>query len=339
MITPRWVRTKSQPISIRDVLAYLIGCLENNETNGLSLDIGGPEVLSYRELFDIYAEEAGLAKRRIVPVPVLTPKLSSYWINLVTPAPAAIARPLAEGLRNEVVMKDFRILDLVPIERTPVRQAIRTALERIEQQSVETCWSDAGELLPPEWLECGDAPYAGGTVLEWNYRVRLDCPPEKVWETLSTIGGENGWFYADFLWRLRGAADKAAGGPGYRRGRRDPKEILTGDALDFWRVLDSDPGKRLLLKAEMKLPGQAVLNFTLEPLPDGGCELSQVSRFLPKGLAGISYWYALAPFHANIFQGMLRGIAERTGCKILSGPEKFSGGGESCKLPGAEAKP
>jgi uncharacterized protein YbjT (DUF2867 family)/uncharacterized protein YndB with AHSA1/START domain len=337
MVTPRWVHTKCQPVAVSDVLAYLAGCLENPDTNGLTLDIGGPDVLTYRELFDIYAEEAGLPRRRVIPVPVLTPKLSSYWINLVTPAPAAIARPLAEGLRNEVVMHDFRILDLVPVERTPVREAIRTALERIKRQTVETCWSDAGKLLPPEWLECGDAPYAGGTVLEWNYRVRLDCAPDTVWKTLSAIGGENGWFYADFLWRLRGAADKVLGGPGYRRGRRDSEDIRTGDALDFWRVLDADPGRRLMLKAEMRLPGEAVLNFTLEPLPDGGTELAQVSRFLPKGLAGIGYWYAMAPFHANIFKGMLEGVAERSGCKVISGPERFRGGGEACKLP--EARP
>lgn len=334
MVTPSWVRTKSQPIAIRDVIAYLAGCLENDETTGLTLDIGGPEILTYRDLFDIYAEEAGLPRRTIIPVPVLSPKLSSYWIHLVTPAPASLGRPLAEGLKNEVIMRDMRILDLVPIERTTPREAIRTALQRVKQEQVETCWSDAGEIRPPEWLDCGDAPYAGGTVVEWNYRVRLGCPPEKVWETVSAIGGENGWFHADFLWRLRGSMDKLVGGPGFRRFRRDPKDIRTGDALDFWRVLSAEPNKRLMLLAEMKVPGEAILNFTLAPLDDGGCELAQVSRFLPKGLFGLAYWYSMAPFHANIFKGMLKGIADRTGCKILHGPERFAGGGESCKLPG-----
>jgi uncharacterized protein YndB with AHSA1/START domain len=336
MVTPRWVSTRSQPIAVSDVIAYLAGCLENQETAGLTLDIGGPDILSYREIFDIYAEEAGLPRRVIIPVPVLTPKLSSLWINLVTPVPGALARPLAEGLRNEVVAGDSRIRNLVPIEPLGVREAIRRAIKNVARQSVETCWSDAGEVRPHEWLACGDAPYAGGTVLECNYRAELDCPREQVWEVLRKAGGENGWFFADFLWQLRGAADKLIGGPGYRRGRRDPEEVRTGDALDFWRVLDVKEKERILLQAEMKLPGQAVLHFKLSPLPGGGCELSQVSRFLPKGLSGMIYWYALAPFHDVLFKGMLRAVADKAGCAMRGEPEKFSGGGEMCRLPEQE---
>ena len=335
MVTPRWVRTQAQPIAVTDVLAYLAGCLEHPETTGQTYDIGGPDVMDYEGIFAIYAQEAGLPQRMVVPVPVLTPRLSSWWIHLVTPVPASLARPLAEGLRNRVVCGDNRIRDIIPTELLTVRRAIRRALDRIGQDAVPTCWSDAGEARPPEWLTCGDAPYAGGTVLESSHRVDLDCPPEAVWPVVARIGGDNGWYFADPLWRLRGLADRLLGGVGLRRGRRHPTQIGVGDALDFWRVLAVEPGKRLLLLAEMKLPGQAVLQFSLEPL-GAGCRLSQVARFLPRGVLGLAYWWAMAPFHAWLFPGMLRGmlraVAGDTGCRVLSGPESFKDQGASCSL-------
>ena len=331
MVTPRWVRTQAQPIAVSDVLAYLAGCLEHAETMGQTYDIGGPDVLDYEGIFALYAQEAGLAQRIIVPVPVLTPRLSSWWIHLVTPVPKSLARPLAEGLRNRVVCKDNRIRDIIPTELLTVRQAIRRALDRVTQHAVPTCWSDAGEARPPEWLACGDAPYAGGAVLESSYRVALDCPPEVVWPVVARIGGDTGWYFGDWLWRLRGLADRLLGGVGLRRGRRHPTELGEGDALDFWRVLAVEPGRRLLLLAEMKLPGQAVLQLSLEPRGTG-CALSQVARFLPRGVVGLAYWWVMAPFHAWLFKGMLRAMARATDCHLLSGPEPFRDHGASCAL-------
>lgn len=323
MITPRWVHTPVQPIAIRNVLTYLLGCLEQDETRGQTFDIGGPEVLTYRQLMDIYAEEAHLPRRLVIPVPVLTPRLSSYWIHLVTPIPASLAQPLAEGLANPVICQDNRIRDLIPQELLDCRQTIRLALQRIEQQRVETCWSDAGSLVPPEWVSCGDAPYAGGTILSLAYRIGLKATPEEVWQPIIRIGGQTGWYYGDPLWALRGWVDRLLGGSGLRRGRRHPTELRTGDALDFFRVLEIEPERRLLLVAEMKMPGEATLEFRLTPIPDGGTELTQTARFQPRGLAGIIYWYALDPFHKNIYQGMLRAIATATAKPVTGGPERL----------------
>ncbi|MFZ5447235.1 MAG: SDR family oxidoreductase [Thermodesulfobacteriota bacterium] len=322
MITPRWVHTPVQPIAIRNVLAYLMGCLERDEVRGQTFDIGGPEVVTYRKLMDIYAEEARLHRRLVIPVPVLTPRLSSYWIHLVTPIPAALAQPLAEGLANPVVCLDNRIRDLIPQELLDCRQTIRLALQRIEQQRVETCWSDAGTVVPPEWVSCGDAYYAGGTVLSLGYRVRLKAAPDEVWQAVTRIGGQTGWYYGDSLWAIRGGVDRLLGGVGLRRGRRHPAELRIGDALDFFRVLEVDPGRRLLLLAEMKLPGEATLEFRLSQLLDGQTELTQTARFLPRGLWGIVYWYALDPFHKNLYQGMLRAIAGATNKPVTGGPER-----------------
>ena len=322
MLTPRWVHNPVQPIAIRNVLTYLVGCLEPDAVKGQTFDIGGPEVVTYRRLFDIYAEEAHLPKRLIIPVPVLTPRLSSYWIHLITPVPAALAQPLAEGLRNPVICRDRRIREIIPQELLDCRQTIRLALQRIEQQRVETCWSDAGPAIPPEWTFCGDAEFAGGTILSLGYRLRLQATPEEVWEPLARIGGQTGWYYGDRLWSLRGWIDRLLGGSGLRRGRRHPRELGAGDALDFFRVLEIDPAHRLLLLAEMKMPGEATLEFRLTPLTDGQTELTQTARFLPRGLAGLAYWYILDPCHRQIYQGMLRAIAAATGKPITTGPER-----------------
>ncbi|MEJ2093333.1 MAG: SDR family oxidoreductase [Syntrophobacterales bacterium] len=321
MLTPRWVHTPVQPIAIRNVLTYLLGCLENDAARGQSFDIGGPEVVTYRRLMDIYAEEAHLRRRLIIPVPVLTPRLSSYWIHLITPIPASLAQPLAEGLASPVICLDNRIRDLIPQELLDCRQTIRLALQRIAQQRVETCWSDAGSLMPPEWVACGDAAYAGGTVLSLTYRVRVAATPEEVWQVVSQIGGQTGWYYGDALWAIRGGVDRLFGGSGLRRGRRHPAELRVGDALDFFRVLEIEPNRRMLLLAEMKMPGEATLEFRLSP-PAGGTELTQTARFLPRGLAGFAYWFALDPFHKRLYPGMLQAIAAATGKPILAGPER-----------------
>lgn len=324
MITPRWVDTQVQPIAIRNVLQYLIGCLEHPRAKGETFDIGGPEVVTYRQLFDIYAQEAHLPKRIIIPVPVLTPRLSSYWIHLVTPVPASLAQPLAEGLSNPVVCQDNRIRELIPQELLDCRQTIRLALDRTRQQTVETCWRDAGPLIPPEWTHCGDADFAGGTVLSCGYRLRLQATPEEVWGPIISIGGERGWYFGNWLWQLRGWLDRLLGGAGLSRGRLHPTELKAGDALDFWRVLAVEPHRRLLLLAEMKMPGEALMEFRLTPITEGQTEVQQLSRFLPRGLGGIIYWYSLFPFHQWVYGGMLRALARTAGKAIISGPERFT---------------
>jgi uncharacterized protein YndB with AHSA1/START domain len=222
------------------------------------------------------------------------------------------------------VCQENRIRSIVPQKLLTCREAIRLALQRVAQQQVETCWSDAGAPDVPEWITCGDAPYAGGTILECGYRAVLEASPDQVWETLQGVGGRRGWFFADRLWGLRGALDRLLGGAGLRRGRRHPTEIRVGDALDFWRVLEVEESHRLQLLAEMKLPGEAILEFRLYPMGEGRTELQQLSRFLPKGLFGMLYWYSMYPFHQWIFRGMIRGIARSVGKTVVEGPDRFA---------------
>ena len=332
MLTPKWVRTESQPISIRDVLGYLAGCLEHPETMGEDYDIGGPFIETYEQLFQIYAEEAGLRRRLIVPVPLLTPRLSSHWLGLVSPIPVALAKPLIMGLRNRVVCHDYRIREIMPRDLVDCRTAIRRALQKVEQRAVDTRWSDAGEVRPPEWAVAGDAPYAGGTVLSDAYRLHLGGCPEELWDRIRSIGGDTGWYYGDRLWRLRGFMDKLVGGVGLRRGRRDDTELAVGDALDFWRVLAVEPPNRLLLQAEMKLPGEALLEFRMDELPDGDTELTVTAIFLPRGVAGLAYWWAVYPLHGLVFRGMINSIADTTHCPVLGGPDPVPPSARTCSL-------
>ncbi len=322
MVTPRWIDTPCQPIGVRNVLHYLTGCIENPKTHGETYDIGQPEVTNYRKLMEIYAEEAGLPRRWVIPVPVLTPRLSSYWIHLVTPVPASIARPLAEGLSNPVVCKENRITSLLPQELFDTRKAIHLALERVRDQQVETSWTDSGEIPPAEWSFPGDPKWAGGSICDDSRRIILDASPEEIWPTINAIGGATGYYYADWLWELRGIIDRLCGGAGLCRGRRSQTELYSGDAIDFWRVVKVQKPEVLVMSTEMKLPGEAVLSFQLRPLKNGLTELTQTARFLPRGLVGLFYWYAVMPFHYFLFNGMLHGIAKATGKAIRSGPER-----------------
>ncbi|MBU1248475.1 MAG: DUF2867 domain-containing protein, partial [Proteobacteria bacterium] len=221
MLTPNWVRTETQPIAIHDVLAYLAGCLEVEATAGRAFDIGGPFIETYESMFRIYAEEAGLRRRFILPVPVLTPKLSSHWLGLVSPIPVALARPLILGLRNRVVCRENDIRELIPLDLLDARTAIRKALAKIEWQTVDTSWTDAGLLTHPEWASRGDAPYAGGTVFSESWRIRMGGCIESLWKSVTGVGGKNGWYSGKMLWSLRGFIDKMLGGVGLRRGRRE----------------------------------------------------------------------------------------------------------------------
>ncbi len=302
MITPAWVKTESQPVSITDVLYWLVRCLSVPETSGRTLEIGGPDVLSYRDLMKIMAEELHLPKRLIVPLPVLTPRLSSLWISLVTPVSYRIARPLGEGLRNRVVVTNGDVQRLMPHRPLTVREAISQALRQVEANAIETRWSAAGTIP-------GDPQWAGGTVFMDQRSVSIDADPRSVFFAVGRIGGGHGWYAGDLLWRIRGWMDKLVGGPGLRRGRRDAVRVEFGEALDFWRVVGIDRDRSLSLLAEMKLPGVAMLNFHLEPESDKGrTKLTMTARFRPKGLLGILYWYAVLPLHTVVFGGMLTGI-------------------------------
>ena len=326
MVTPRWIDTPCQPIAVRNVLHYLVTCLDCPGTVGESFDIGTEEVTTYRQLMRLYAEEARLARRWIVPVPVLTPRLSSYWIHLVTPVPASIARPLAEGLRNPVLCRDKEIRELLPQPLLSCRMAIRMALEKLRLRQVESSWMDAGKLAPVEWSTGDDPEWAGGTVFRDERRLLVAAPARQCWPAVVGIGGQTGWYYADWLWGLRGALDRLVGGPGLGRGRRDPSTVRPGDALDFWRVLAVEPERRLKLVAEMKVPGEAVLELRLTECVDGTTEIRQSARFKPRGLSGLLYWYGVLPFHNLVFAGMLRGMARASGGRIVAGPERCPGG-------------
>jgi hypothetical protein len=239
--------------------------------------------------------------------------LSAKWIHLVTPVPASIAQPLAEGLSIPVVCRDDAIREWVPLPLISCEEAIRTALKRVQQEQVDTCCFDGSGQLPPEWTICGDAEYAGGTVMRRGYRIAFEGDALKVWGAIEAIGGRNGWYFAQPLWRLRGMLDRMAGGPGLVRGRRHSQKLRTGDALDFWRVVAHEPPRRLLLLSEMKAPGDALLEFRIHTTSGGRVRLEMVSRFLPKGLAGIGYWYGMLPIHDWLFKGILAQLARRSG--------------------------
>jgi uncharacterized protein YbjT (DUF2867 family)/uncharacterized protein YndB with AHSA1/START domain len=310
MVCPRWVYTRTQPIAIRDVLDYLVAALAEPRSSGRIVEIGGADVITYGEMMTTYAEVRGL-RRWMLPVPVLTPRLSSYWVNIVTPIPAAIARPLIEGLRNENIVRDASARELFP-EIRPVgyREAVARALARLEASNVESRWSDALSTSRP-----GTPPVVmttqEGMITEQRSRV-VAAAPEQVFRVFTGLGGTRGWLYMNRAWQVRGFMDRLLGGVGLRRGRRDPDRLRVGDALDFWRVEAVEPGRLLRLRAEMKVPGKAWLQFEASPQDDGGTRLVQTAFFAPRGLAGWLYWYALYPVHALIFSGLVDRVAAAT---------------------------
>ena len=324
IITPKWVSTECQPIGIRNVLDYLVGCLETPATAGGTFDIGGPEVVTYRELMRLYASEAGLPPRFVIPVPVLTPRLSSYWIHLVTPVHAEVARPLAEGLSNRVVCGDARIRDLIPAELTTCREAIRAALGPRNFRFLEADH-------PPGWVPWetyrypGDPPWAGGTFYHDTRRLSVRATPAEVWEQIEALGGKNGWYSVDWLWSLRGFLDRLCGGIGMRRGNREGDPLSPGTEVDFWRVVSVTPQRELRLLAEMKLPGEGLLSFRLRETDPGTTELTQTAQFIPRGLGGMAYWAFISLFHRIVLPGLIREIARRTGGPIVSGPDQVPG--------------
>jgi uncharacterized protein YbjT (DUF2867 family) len=307
MITPRWVKTRCQPIAVDDVIAYLVAALASPESIGRVFEIGGPDVLTYGDMMLGYARTRGL-RRWLVAVPVLTPRLSSYWVDLVTPIPKAYARTLVEGMRSEVVVRDESAAQAFGIPATPYPEAVRLALENIERGEVATNWAGSFPSTPSE---------AGVSVEEREGRVferrteTVAAPAGRVFAVFAGIGGRRGWYSANLLWRLRGALDRVIGGVGMRRGRRHPDELRPGDALDFWRVESVEPGRSLRLRAEMKVPGRAWLVFEVRAEGAVRSRLVQTAVFEPRGLLGALYWYALYPLHQIVFSGMAKGIRRR----------------------------
>ena len=309
MICPRWVYTRAQPIGIREVLEYLVAALAVPESAGRIIEIGGAEVVTYGEMMTIYARVRGL-KRWMVPVPVLTPRLSSYWVDLVTPIPAVIARPLIEGLRNENVVHDPSARELFPqIQPVDYETSVVRALDRLKASDVETAWSDALSTshsdVPPLVLTTQE-----GMIIERRQRM-IPAPPKSVYKVFTGLGGNRGWFYMNWAWEIRGFFDRLFGGAGLRRGRRDADALRVGDALDFWRVEAVEIDHLLRLRAEMKVPGTAWLQFQAKPRDGEQSVLLQTAFFAPKGLWGWLYWYMLYPFHALIFSGLINQIARR----------------------------
>jgi uncharacterized protein YbjT (DUF2867 family) len=311
MPAPKWVRNHIQPIAVRDVLHYLLGAARVGADVNRAVDIGGPDVLRYGQMMNGYAVEAGLAQRPIATLPVLTPRLASHWVNLVTPIPRSIARPLVESLQNECVMKDRDVDGLIPRPEgglTPYRSAVRLALGRVEGDDIETSWRDAEVLGVPSDPLPSDPDWAGRAVFVDARTAHTDAPQGALWRVIEGIGGENGWYSSPLLWAIRGWIDRLVGGIGLARGRRSRARLAVGDALDFWRVEAIEPGSFLRLRAEMRVPGLAWLE--LRATTEGeGSRYDQRAVFFPKGLAGRLYWFAVLPFHGFIFAGMANRIA------------------------------
>ncbi|MCC5850217.1 MAG: DUF2867 domain-containing protein [Verrucomicrobia bacterium] len=309
MICPRWVYTRAQPIGIRDVLAYLTAALDTPESTGKTIEIGGAEVVTYGDMMIAYAKARGL-RRRMIPVPILTPRLSSYWVDLVTPIPAAIARPLIQGLRNEVVVEDDSARTLFPdIVPVSFQTALERAVAKLDNGEVETAWTDATNRISAR-TPAVELTTKEGMILERRQRI-VAATPQRVFQIFTGIGGDRGWFFMNGAWRIRGAMDRLVGGVGLRRGRRDPDDLRPGDALDFWRVEKVEPDHLLRLRAEMKVPGRAWLEFETVVDEQAQTHLSQTAFFAPKGLSGLLYWYLLYPLHALIFSGLIREITRR----------------------------
>ncbi|MDT0675692.1 SDR family oxidoreductase [Autumnicola musiva] len=305
MITPQWVRTKCQPLAIRDVIQFLTGVIGKEECYNKSFDVGGPDVLSYQEMMEQYAKVRDL-KLAIWSMPVMSPKLSSYWLYFITSTSYTLARNLVDSMKVEVVTKDTRLQELLGIEPLHYNEAIKLAFYKIEQNQVVSSWKDSlsSGRFKKELNKYIQVPQYGCLTDEQSAKVENT---EEVLDRIWAIGGLNGWYYGNWLWKFRGYIDKLFGGVGLRRGRTHPTMITSGDSLDFWRVLLADrEEKRLLLFAEMRVPGEAWLEFKI----DENNVLHQTATFRPKGIWGRLYWYSMYPFHYFIFEGMLNKIAK-----------------------------
>lgn len=319
MICPRWVtRSRCQPIAIADVLHYLAAILHTPLPRSEIFEIGGPDVLTYREMMDRYASIAGLRRRVVLPVPFLTPSLSSHWLNLVTPLPIGLARPLVDSLVNDVVVRpDQDIRRLIDHQPIPLDDAIRRALAVVQDLTIKTSWMDSDRQGIAARPMPQDPDWAGGTIYEDRREITTSAGPEEVFATVSGVGGTRGWYVANRLWWLRGLIDKLIGGVGMRRGRRHPDQLRVGDALDFFRVEAYEPSSLLRLRAEMKVPGDAWLEWRVTSEPDG-TKLRQLARFHPRRITGRLYWWVLLPIHKVMFRLLAERLAAASTTPQLS---------------------
>jgi uncharacterized protein YbjT (DUF2867 family) len=314
MPAPKWVRNFIQPIAIRDVLHYLVASADLPASINRAFDIGGPDVFRYGQLMNGYAVEAGLKQRPIAALPVLTPWLASQWVNLVTPIPRSLAVPIIESLLHDAVMTNNDIDGVIPPPAeglTGYRKAVRLALARMRTGEVETSWRDAQVTGAPADPLPSDPEWSGHTVYTDEREVACGADSAELWRVVESVGGANGWYSLPMAWAARGWLDKLVGGVGLRRGRRDPEHLVTGDALDFWRVESMEKGTSLRLRAEMKLPGRAWLEFRIDPTPEGTSTLHQRAVFFPHGLGGRLYWLAVMPLHGIVFAGMATAMARK----------------------------
>ncbi|TYC99053.1 SDR family oxidoreductase [Arthrobacter echini] len=312
MPAPKWVLNHIEPIAVRDVIHYLVGALDLPEDLNRTFDIGSREVLTYAEMMNQYAQAAGLSGRTVLALPVLTPRLAGHWVNLVTPIPRAMAMPLIESLQHDAVTAEHDIdahIELPDGGLTGYRRAVDLALGKMRGGEVETSWAGASQVDTAADPLPSDPLWAGHTVYTDVQTYSSTASPDRVWKIVEGIGGDNGWYSWPVGWAARGWMDKIAGGVGLRRGRRDANELLTGEALDFWRVEELVHGERLRLRAEMKVPGRAWLEFRVEP-EGSGSAYYQRAVFFPYGLSGRLYWFAVLPFHGFIFKAMARNVAK-----------------------------
>ncbi len=322
MFAPRWMDTTCQPIDISNVIEYLAGCLSLPETAGQIYQVGGPEVLTWRKLFHIYSDEAQLPERIVVVLPLRIHRISIGWMNLVTPVSAALIRPLVERMQDEILCQDNHIQDIIPQRLLTCREAITKALSETYRNEVVSSCFDAGTTQLSKWGVSMGQPEA--KVYKDSFFIILDGSPEHTWKVVKSIGGNTGWYFGTFLWRIRGFVDKLFGGPGLSRGRRHVDSIAVGDCLDFWRVVAVDD-RRLLLKAEMLAPGKALLEFNIEVLPDGTNKLQMTPSFEPRGIWGQLYWWVIAPSHSLMFGSMLKQMAKASDARVLKGPTCVKG--------------
>jgi uncharacterized protein YbjT (DUF2867 family) len=312
MTTPQWVRSRIQPIAIRDMLWYLAECVRLPAETNRTFDIGGPEVVTYEEMMRRFAAIEGLRRRWIVPLPVLSPRLSSYWVGLVTPVPKGIAKPLVASLRHEVICQEEDIIDLLgepPAGRLGFDEAASLALERIRGLAVALGWSPeaAGATATPSEPVLTDPAWSGGSLYVEQHSRPVNAPRDVLWSVVEGIGGDRGWHHTTLAWRMRGLVDRLVGGPGARQGRRDPDRLRVGDPVDWWRVEACEPNRLLRLHAEMRLPGAAWLELQID---DDATTPRLVERsvFVPRGLAGHAYWWLLKPVHGRVYETMLRDV-------------------------------
>jgi uncharacterized protein YbjT (DUF2867 family) len=313
MTTPKWVLNQIQPIAIRDVLRYLVGAAAIDKKINGAFDVSGPDLFTYAEMMQQYAEAAGLRRRIIIPIPVLTPKLSSGWVGLVTPVPFQLARRLVDSLKNDVIADNGPIRELIADPKsglTPFKTAVKLALTRLKTSSVETRWTDASVPFAPSDPLPTDPDWAGGSLYTDVRTVESTQSAEQVFARIEAIGGDHGYSTATWAWQLRGLMDRLVGGVGLRRGRRDPDHLVVGEALDFWRVEEIKRPNLLRLRAEMKMPGRAWLEWSVIPNAGGkGCTVVQRAIYVPRGLWGHLYWWAVWPMHGLVFPSMAKNAA------------------------------